>query len=92
MNKSPRGMNRGDLSSAGRTKVYSSEVEAVRIHHLGPGRDEVFNELLLLVGGGVDLGEGTELRMRAEDQVDAGAGPFDLVRLPVTPFIHAVGA
>ncbi len=31
------------------------QVEAVEVHHLGPGRDEVVDEPLLAVRGGVDL-------------------------------------
>src|SRR4051794_25759158 len=44
----------------------SGEVEAVEVHDLVPRRHEVPHELLLRVVGGVDLGEGTELRVRAE--------------------------
>ena len=39
------------------------EVEAVEVHHLDPGGDEGVDELLLGVGGGVDLGEGAQLRI-----------------------------
>jgi len=52
------------------------EVEAVEVHHLGPGGDEGVDELLLGVGGGVDLGEGAQLRIRPEDEVDAGGCPL----------------
>src|SRR5262245_24383345 len=55
------------------------QVEAVEVHHLGPRRHEVLDELLLRVGGRVDLGEGAQLRMRAEDQVHASPGPLDRV-------------
>ena len=49
----------------------SGEVEAVEVHHLGPRRHEVAHELLLRVVAGVDLGQGAQLRVRAEDEVDA---------------------
>src|SRR4051812_32000247 len=54
----------------------SGDIEAVGVHHLGPGRHEVLYELLLGVRARVDLREGAELRVRTEDQVDAGAGPL----------------
>ena len=27
--------------------------------------------------------------MRTEDQIDTGAGPLDLIRLPIPPLVHA---
>ena len=44
-----------------------AELEAVQHHHLVPRRDEVLDESLLRVAAGVDLGEGAELRVRAEN-------------------------
>src|ERR1700680_4302665 len=70
----------------------SGEVEAIEVHHLGPRRHEVFHELLLRVLARIDFREGAQLRVRTEDQVDAGAGPLDLARLPVAPLVHAFGA
>ncbi len=35
---------------------------------------------------GIDLGQGPQLRVRAEDQIGAGAGPFDLAGLAVAGF------
>ena len=58
----------------------SGQIEAIRVHHLGPGRHEVAHELLLGVVAGVDLGQRPQLRVRAEDEVDAGAGPLRLRR------------
>jgi hypothetical protein len=43
------------------------QVEAVKVHYLGPSGDEVFDELLLVIVGGVDLGESAELGVGAED-------------------------
>src|SRR5208283_1883219 len=71
-----------------RNPNQSSQVETIQIHHLDPGRDEVLDELLPRVRAPVDLGQGPELRVRAEDQVDARPGPLDLARLTVTPFEH----
>src|SRR3982074_318508 len=70
----------------------SGEVEEVQVHHPGPPRHEVFHKLLLRVRARIDFREGAELGVRTEDQVGTGAGPLDLVRLPVAPFEHAFGA
>ncbi len=48
----------------------SNEVEAVQIHHLVPRRHEVAHKLLLRVVAGIDFRDGSELRVRAEDEVD----------------------
>ena len=40
----------------------------------------------------IDLRKGAELRVRTEDQVDAGAGPLDRIGLAVAALIRAVGA
>ena len=69
----------------------SGEVEAISVHHLGPGRHEVLHELLLRVRAGIDLREGAQLRVRTEDQVDARAGPLDRLGLAVAALVHAVG-
>ena len=39
----------------------SGEVETVKVHHLGPGRHEVLDKLLLRVRASVDLGQSPEL-------------------------------
>src|SRR5438128_788014 len=75
-----------------RSKTFlqrSSEVEALQVHHLGPRRHEVFHELLLRVRARIDFREGAQLRVRTKNQVDSGAGPLDLVRLPVATLVHA---
>src|SRR4051794_20466481 len=70
----------------------SSDVESIVVHHLGPRRHEIPGELLLRIGGPIDLREGAELRVRTEDQIDAGAGPLDRIRLAVAALIRAVRA
>src|SRR5208282_989674 len=68
------------------------EVEAIKVHHLGPRRHEVFHKLLLRVRARIDFREGAQLRVRAEDQVDTGAGPLDFARRAIAPLVHAFGA
>ena len=48
------------------------------------------DELLLAVFAAVDFGKGAQFGVRAEDQVDTGACPLDLVRLAVTAFEHVL--
>src|SRR4030088_266927 len=58
----------------------SGEVEPAEVHDLVPRGHEVAHELLLRVVARVDLGDGTQLGVRAEDEVDAAAGPLKLAR------------
>ena len=57
--------------------LRSGEVETVKVHHLGPCRHKVLDKLLLRVRASVDLGQGPELGVRTEDEVDTGAGPLE---------------
>src|SRR5574341_2374288 len=70
--------------------LRSGKVEAIKVHHLGPGRDEVFDKLLLRVSAGIDLGQRAQLGVRAEDQVDAGPCRLDLAGLTVAPLEHVL--
>ena len=54
----------------------SGDVESVKVHHFGPAGHKIVDELGLGVGGAVNFGEGPELGVGAEDEIDAGAGPF----------------
>src|ERR1019366_883436 len=67
-------------SAVSASSVPSDEVESIEIHDLVPRGDEVPHELVLCVVGGVDLRERTELGVRTEEQIDAGAGPLARVR------------
>ena len=58
--------------------LRSRKVEAIEVHHLGPGRDEVLDELRLRIRASVDLRQGAELGVRTEDEIDARAGPLEL--------------
>ena len=55
-----------------------NEVVPVEVHDLVPRGHEVVHELLLRVVARVDLRERPQLGVRAEDEVDAAAGPPDL--------------
>src|SRR5262249_20294633 len=70
----------------------SGKVEAIEVHHLGPRRREVLRELLLRVRARIDFREGAQLRVRAEDEVNASAGPLYGLRLAVASLVHAISA
>src|SRR6266478_7495709 len=72
--------------SAQDPKAYSlrsREVEAIEVHHLGPRRDEVLDELRLRIRASVDLRQGPELGVRTEHEIDARAGPLECAGLPI---------
>src|ERR1700730_9609108 len=71
--------------------LRSRKVEAIEVHHLGPRRDEVLDELRLRIRASVDLRQSPELGVRAEHEVDARAGPLERARLPIAPFEHVLG-
>src|SRR5437899_4034264 len=71
--------------------LRSREVEAIEVHHLGPGRDEVLDELRLRIRASVDLRQGPELGVRTEDEIDARGGPLDSARLAIAPFEDVLG-
>ncbi|SRR6266567_9323306 len=66
--------------------LRSGKVEAIEVHRLGPGPDEVLDELRLRIRASVDLRQGPELGVRTEDEIDTRAGPLDLARLAIAPF------
>ena len=58
--------------------VLVRQIEAIGVHHLGPGRNEVADKLLGVVVLCIDLGEAAQDRVRAEYQIGAGGGEADL--------------
>jgi poly-gamma-glutamate capsule biosynthesis protein CapA/YwtB (metallophosphatase superfamily) len=66
------------MTAAGTLALASGQIEAIRVHHLGPGRDEVLHELFPVVVLRIDLGVGAQDRVRAEHQIDPGRRPLDL--------------
>ena len=47
--------------------LRSGEVEAIKVHHFVPGRDEVVDKLLPRVGTSVEFRQGAELGVRTKD-------------------------
>jgi hypothetical protein len=60
--------------------LRSGEVKAVKVHYLVPCRYKVVQELLLRVLTSVDFRQSPELRVRTENEIDTGAGPFEFAR------------
>ena len=90
MGRSAAAANRAYLAIAGSAMPIGStlsallrQVEAVGVHHLGPGRDEVADELLLVALLGIDLGGRAQLAVRPEDQVGPGRAPLLLLAAAV---------
>ena len=82
-------LSHASLSGAG---VRLEEVEAVGVHDLGPGGDEVLHELLLGIAGAVGFGQRPQLRVRTENQIRAGASPFHGAGLAILAFEEIVVA
>src|SRR5208283_466104 len=64
----------------------SGEIEAIKVHHLGPGCEEVLDKLQLPVRASIDLGQSPELGVRTEYEIDTRAGPPDFASLAIAPF------
>src|SRR5277367_1759262 len=69
----------------------SGEVKAIQVHHLGPRSRKVAHKRLLRVGTCIDFREGSELGVRTEDEIDAGAGPLQLAGRAVANLEHIFG-
>src|SRR5689334_16833051 len=67
-----------------------SEVEAIKVHHLAPRSRKVTHELLLGVVTCIDLRDGSELRVRTEDEIDRGGGPPWLARGAIATLIYVL--
>src|SRR6266571_7099334 len=72
------------------TSLRSNKVEAIVVHDLVPRSHEITHELLLRVLLCVNLGDGSELGVVAEDEVDGGAGPLELARGAVATLVHVL--
>ena len=62
-----------------------------RFMTLSHARHEVAHEFLLAVLARVNLGDGPQLRVRPEDQVDGGGGPRHVTRRPIATLVHVLG-
>ena len=71
--------------------LRSGEIEAIKVHHLGPGHHEVLDKLLLPVRASVDLGQSPELGVRTEDEIDTRAGLLDFASFAISPFKYVLG-
>ena len=69
-----------------RLELRLGEVVAVVVHDFVPGGGEGLDEGGGGVGAGVAFGDGAELGVGAEDEVDAGAGPFHFANGAVEAF------
>src|SRR6185437_3375799 len=65
----------------------SLHVEPIKVHHLRPGGGEGVDEALLLILARIDLGQRAQLRVGAEQQIDAGRRPLDRAGVAVAPFV-----
>ncbi len=81
-------LTRGDCWGGG--SGFGIEVEAVKVHYLGPCRYKVFDELFLSVFSGINFGDRSQLRVRTEYQIDTRSGPLQFTRLGVTTFEEVV--
>src|SRR6266851_4532383 len=71
--------------------LRSRKVVAIQVHHLGPRRDEVLDELRLRIRASVDLRQGPELGVGTEEEIDARAGPLECALGAIAPFEHVLG-
>ncbi|MGD9362533.1 MAG: hypothetical protein PVH85_26955, partial [Desulfobacterales bacterium] len=62
----------------------SGKVEAVKVHDLVPCCYEVMHEHILGVLTSVDFGDGPQLGVRTEDEIDSGAGPLEFAACAIT--------
>ena len=67
---------------------FSQEIETIRVHHFVPDSHEVLHEGLLGVAAGVDFGDGAELGVRSEDEVDDSGRPLELAGVAIASFQH----
>src|ERR1700688_1730462 len=71
--------------------ILTLQVKTIQVGHLGPGVNEVLDELLLRIRAGANLGQSAQYRVRAEHEVDARPGPLDRAGLAVGSFEHGLG-
>ena len=67
---------------------FAEQIEAIKVHHFGPGCHEVLDKLLLAVCASIDLGQCPELGVRTEDEIDTRAGPPDFASLAIAALEH----
>ncbi len=68
---------------------WLGKVEAVQVHHLVPDADKVMDKFLRRIVARKNFGEGAELGVGAEHQINAGGGPFHRAGLGIQTVINA---
>src|SRR5438874_8325441 len=63
-----------------------SNVEAIKVHQLVPGRDEVVYKFFLTVGAAVNFGQCAENGVRTKDKIDTCASPFEFAGFAIAAF------
>lgn len=69
----------------------SSQIEAVKIHDLGPSPHKILHEFFATIRGGIHLGHGSKLGIRSKHQIDRSRRPFEGTALTIVPLIYAYG-
>ena len=64
------------------------QIKAIGVHDLGPGGDEVGDELPFRIGTAVNFGNGAKLGVRPEDEIDRGSSPLDIAASPIPSFVE----
>ena len=72
------------------TYALATRSKRSRFITLAHAATKVTHERLLRVVAGIDFRDGSELRVRTEDEVDGGAGPLDLARPAVAPLVEVL--
>ncbi len=80
-NPADRSAGWGILDGAG--SGSGLQVVAIRVHHLGPGGDEILDELLRVVVLRIDLGIGAQHGVGTEDEIHAARRPLHRARLAI---------
>src|SRR5680860_221452 len=86
LRRAPRKVRAPAWPSLGARTPRSAQVEPVQFGDLGPGRDKVAHELLRGVVARIDLGQGAQLGIRAEQQIDTRAAAHQLIRALLAAF------
>ena len=82
----------GQAREGGSSFPCSEVIDAVEVHHLVPGGDEIVDEALFCVIRSVHFRDRPQLGVRTEDEIDAGARPPEFTRPAIAPLEHILGS